>query len=67
MCLIKLLDKHTQPNKLDFLIIIIGNFINSIGAVIFGIFIVGSTLIGISESNWNITFETGFILIVGFI
>jgi len=67
MCLIKLLDKYTQPNKLDFFIIIIGNFFNSIGAAIFGIVILMSTLIVISETNWAITLQNGFMLIIGFI
>ncbi len=67
MCLIKLLDKHTQPNRLDFFIIIIGNFFNSLGAAIFGTVILVSTLVIISETNWNITLQNGFMLIIGFI
>ena len=67
MSLVKLLDKHTQPNRLDFFIIIIGNFFNSLGATIFGIVILVSTLVIISETNWNITLQNGFMLIIGFI
>ena len=67
MRLIRLLDKYTQPNRLDFFIIIIGNFFNSLGAAIFGMVMLVSTLIILSETNWNITLETGFMLIIGFI
>ena len=67
MRLIKLLDKYTQPNRLDFFIIIIGNFFNSLGAAIFGMVILASTLVIISETNWNITLQNGFMLIIGFI
>jgi hypothetical protein len=67
MRLIRLLDKYTQPNRLDFFIIIIGNFFNSLGAVIFGMGILVSTLIVISETTWNITLQNGFMLIIGFI
>ena len=67
MRLIKLLDKYTQPNRLDFFLIIIGSLFKSLGAVFFGIFIMVSALSVIVETNWNITIETVFMLIIGFI
>ena len=67
MRLIKLLDKYTQPNGLDFLIIIYGNFINAIFAAIFGIIIFGSNLGVISKTGWSLTFDTGAMLIIGLV
>jgi len=67
MCLRKLLDKYTQPNRFDFLIIIYGNFINAIFAAIFGIVIFGSNLGVISEAGWNLTFDTAVMLIIGLV
>ena len=67
MCLIKLLDKYTQPNRLDFFLIIFGNFLNGFICAILGI----AMLIGlfgiIFDKGGNLTLETGYLLIGGLV
>ena len=67
MCLIKLLDKYTQPNRLDFFLIIFGNFLNGFICAILGIVMLIALFGIIFDKGGNLTLETGYLLIGGLV